>query len=252
MTTGLENWAINAYADGELDPVERANVERLLAGDPDARRILDGIERQKRALKSAYDSVLDEPVPRSLSASVQGSYSRRLAPYAAMAASLAILALGAAGGWYMAHESASTLVADMGRKAINAHEVYAAEIRHPVEVAASESDHIRKWLSKRIGTDITIPDLTANGYTFIGGRLLATDDRPAGQLMYEDVSKNRLTIFLAANPNTGGETIHVREKGELISCYWAENALAFAVTGEMPKDAMMKLANNIYDQMEQI
>lgn len=249
---GLENWAINAYADGELDPVERANIERLLETDADARRVLEGIERQKRALKANYDSVLDEPIPPALLAAVSGQKSRTFAPLAAIAASLVMLTLGAAGGWYTAHETGSALVADTGRRAINAHEVYAVEVKHPVEVAANESEHISKWLSKRIGTAIKIPDLAASGYTFIGGRLLAAEDRPAGQLMYEDINKKRLTVFVAANPGTGEETIHVQEKAGLISCYWAENKLAFAVTGEMSRDAMMKLANEIYDQMDSV
>jgi anti-sigma factor RsiW len=251
MMNGLENWAINAYADGELDPVEHANVERLLANNPDARRVLEGIERQKAALKRSYDGTLSEPLPHSLAAQVNGGGTRKLGPYAAMAASIAMLVLGAAGGWLLAHETGSTLVADTGRRAINAHEVYAVEVKHPVEVAASESEHIKKWLTKRIGTEIKIPDLAKHGYTFIGGRLLAAEDRPAGQLMYEDASKNRLTVFVASNPGEGEETIHIREKSGLISCYWAEHDLAMAITGAMPRDHMMKLAQDIYDQMEE-
>jgi anti-sigma factor RsiW len=252
MMNGLENWAINAYADGELDPVERANVERLLDNNPDARRVLEGIERQKAALKFTYDGTLSEPLPNSLAATVQGSGTRKLGPYAAMAASIGMLVLGIAGGWYMAHETGSTLVADTGRRAINAHEVYAVEVRHPVEVAASESEHITKWLTKRIGIQVKIPDLSSFGYTFIGGRLLAAEDRPAGQLMYEDANKKRLTVFVASNPGAGEETIHVREKGTLISCYWAEHDFAMAVTGDLPFENMMKLARDIYDQMEEV
>jgi anti-sigma factor RsiW len=250
MMNGLENWAINAYADGELDAAERAAVERQLADNPDARRVLENIQRQKSALRGAFDSVLNEPVPHSMARTLLGAGTRKLGPYAAMAASLAMLAIGGAGGWFAAHGSGSTLVADIGRRALVAHEVYAVEVRHPVEVAANESDHITKWFSKRLGTAVKIPDLAAAGYTFIGGRLLAAEDRPAGQLMYEDANKKRVTIFLSSNPSKVEDAIRVKEKDKLVSCYWSNHELAMAITGEMPVATMMNLAHAIYDQME--
>ncbi len=250
MMDGLENWAINAYADGELDVTERAAVEKQLADNLDARRVLDNIQRQKAALKRAFDPVLQQPLPHSLASTVSGRGTRRLGPYAAMAASAAMLALGTGLGWFAAHESGSTLVADIGKRAIVAHEVYAVDVKHAVEVDASQSDHIKMWLGKRIGTPISIPNLAVAGYTFIGGRLLAAEDRPAGQLMYEDANKKRISIFLASNPSGREDSIHVREKDKLVSCFWAEPNLAMAITGEMSKEEMMKIANFIYDEME--
>lgn len=250
MMNGLENWAINAYADGELDAAERAAVEKQLAESADARRVLDNIQRQKAALHGAFDGILKEPIPHSLARTVQGSAKRRFGPFAAIAASLAMLTIGGGLGWFAAHETGSTLVANIGRRAIVAHEVYAVEVKHPVEVDASQSDHIKMWLGKRIGTPIKIPNLAAAGYTFIGGRLLAAEDRPAGQLMYEDANKKRISIFLSSNAGKVENSIQVREKDKLVSCYWADHDLAMAITGELPRDAMMKLANDIYDQME--
>ncbi len=248
----LDNWAINAFADGELDDDEQARVEALLLQDADARRVLDSIKQQNAALKRAFDPVLQEPVPPFLIAIPKSRRARLSGPFAAVAASLAILALGAGLGWFAAHESGSALVADLGRRAIVAHEVYAVEVKHPVEVDASQAEHIRAWLGKRIGTPIKIPNLAAAGYTFIGGRLLAADDRPAGQLMYEDANKKRLSIFFASNPTQREDSIHVRETDALVSCYWADPKLAMAITGDMPREAMMMLANSIYDEMEKI
>ncbi len=246
----LENWAINAYADGELDSDERVRIEKLLAQDADARRVLENIQRQKAALKRSFDPVLQEAVPHSLSATINGRGTRQLGPFAAMAASIAMLAIGAGAGWFAAHETGSALVADLGKRALVAHEVYSVDVKHPVEVGANESDHIKAWLGKRIGTPIKIPNLAAAGYTFIGGRLLAAEDRPAGQLMYEDANKKRLSIFLASNPTERDDSIHVSEKDKFVSCYWADHDLAMAITGEMSKDEMMKLAQTVYDMME--
>lgn len=107
-----------AYADGELEPAERAAIEAEMARDPEVARIVEGHRALRRRLESAYAGVLGEQVPSSLSdplaaaapaaAKVTELAARRAAPrtpvttrtwlpqWAAMAASLS---LGLAIGW---------------------------------------------------------------------------------------------------------------------------------------------------------
>jgi len=56
-----------AYADGELGPEERAEVERALAADPALREKLAAHTRVRAQLAQAFDGTLREPVPRRLS-----------------------------------------------------------------------------------------------------------------------------------------------------------------------------------------
>jgi anti-sigma factor RsiW len=245
----IETWALNAYADGELDGAERLAIEELLGSDPAARETLDAIERQKQALKHTYDPVLSEPVPASLAASVRGRM--RFGFYtAAIAAGLALFIAGGGAGWFMARQSESDANFSIADRAIGAHEIYSAEVRHPVEVGADEQDHLQSWLSKRVGTAFTIPDLTAEGFTLLGGRLLAEGGRPAAQLMYEDAGKKRITIFLIANPGKGEAPLRVEEKDGLVACYWLGGPLSFVVAGEMDRDRMMQLARTAYERFE--
>ena len=44
--------------------------------------------------------------------------------------------------------------------ALVAYAVYAPEVRHPVEVAATQQEHLVQWLSKRLGRPLKVPDLT--------------------------------------------------------------------------------------------
>ena len=57
-------------------------------------------------------------------------------------------------------------------EAIAAHTIYAAEKLHVVEVGADQKDHLVGWLSKRIGMTLVAPDLAAEGFELVGGRLL--------------------------------------------------------------------------------
>lgn len=61
-----------AYADDELDPETRAAVEAAMASDPEmARRVAQHSALRKR-IRSAFDRILDEPVPPRLLAPVGG------------------------------------------------------------------------------------------------------------------------------------------------------------------------------------
>lgn len=63
----LSNETLMAFADGELDPVQRAQVEALLKTDAALRQRVVALQIQRKRLAQAFDTVLDEPVPDRLS-----------------------------------------------------------------------------------------------------------------------------------------------------------------------------------------
>jgi anti-sigma factor RsiW len=250
MLETVENWALHAFADGELGGDERKAMEKMLADNEEARKALSSISHQKYELRKAYGVAVDEKLPASLVATALGRNTRVFLPFAAIAATVALVLIGGAGGWYAAQHSESLQAASLERRALIAHEVFSVEVKHPFEVAAADQQHLQNWLSKRLGAEFKIPDLSAQGLTLLGGRLLAGENSPAGQLMYEAADKQRLTVFVSANDDGKSEALRLEEHGQFITCYWRDGKLAMAVTGEMAKDDMMALAKNIYDQMD--
>jgi hypothetical protein len=101
-----------AYADGELDLVARAEIEAAMARDPGVARAIERHRALGERVRTAYDGVLEEPVPERLAllaaapdtATVVASGERRgahgkartalaawrLPEWAALAASLAL------------------------------------------------------------------------------------------------------------------------------------------------------------------
>lgn len=246
----IEDWALQAYVDGELDAPDREVVEKLLASDAAAHATVDSYRRQNEALRRGFAGVLSEPVPPALLAATRRRPVSAPAPWMRMAAAVLLLAFGASGGWLLNQSTGGAAGQSLASNAIAAHEIYTPDVKHPVEVAASDRDQLQSWLSKRIGVNFKVPDLTEQGYTLLGGRLLASGDKPAAQLMYEDAQKKRITIFLAANAGMANAGLRVEEKGPLIACYWADGPLSFVVAGEMEIDPMMKLARQIYGKFE--
>lgn len=72
-----------AYADGELDPVTRAEIEAAMVADPALRRTVERHRALAAKVKAAYQGVIEEPVPARLS-------SLTAAPVAAPVADLAM------------------------------------------------------------------------------------------------------------------------------------------------------------------
>src|SRR4029079_13311319 len=97
----IENWMLHAYADGELDAHERQDVERLLASDPAAAAEIAAWGVQKAMLKSAFEGVLNEPVPASITMAMRQRDKSWLRP-ALLAASLALVLIGGATRWFAA------------------------------------------------------------------------------------------------------------------------------------------------------
>ena len=65
------NWSddiLMAYADGELEPASRGELERAMVGDAGLRDRVAALQTQRERLKAAYAPVLDEPMPDRLSA----------------------------------------------------------------------------------------------------------------------------------------------------------------------------------------
>jgi hypothetical protein len=55
-----------AYADGELDAAERAQVEAAMAADPQLAQRVSAHQAMRRRLATGFASVLEEPVPERL------------------------------------------------------------------------------------------------------------------------------------------------------------------------------------------
>lgn len=76
-----------AYADGELPPLAAKRIEAAMAEDADLAARVARFRAVRRALKTAYDSVVSEPVPEHLRALLGDVAASEPAPSAPRAAS---------------------------------------------------------------------------------------------------------------------------------------------------------------------
>ncbi|WP_127754069.1 anti-sigma factor [Devosia sp. 1566] len=243
------------FADGQLDPTTREQVEAYLAANPDVAAEVSNWARQNDAIRTLFEPAGAEPVPvrlhpRRMAAELT---TRRHRLWRQAVAAVLLVGLGLGAGWFArawspAPQPSTVLIAD----AVRAHDVFVAENRHAVEVAASEEDHLTSWLSNRLETPLAAPDLAAEGFTLVGGRLLpgtAAAGGRAAQLMYENAGRDRVTIYVtAALPDRE----HAYEFASLEGAeafYWANARITCTVVGTLPEPQMQIVSQAIYRQL---
>jgi anti-sigma factor RsiW len=244
--TQVQEYDIQTFVDGVADPARRADIEAYLAERPDEAERVRAYSAQNAALRALYDPVLAEPVPAALIARPSPRHWR----LAGLAAS--VLFAGVAIGW-IARGSAALAPqpgASFARSAAIAHAVYSPEVRHPVEVGADQEDHLVKWLSKRLGTDLRAPKLASAGYELVGGRLLSGSQGPVAQFMYQDAKGQRLTLYVTAQKGDGRDTAFRFSQEDKVSVfYWIDHNYGYALSGEMKRENLLALATAVYQQI---
>lgn len=244
-----------AYADERLDASRLGELDAWLADHPEDRSKVEAWREQTAMLRAAFDPIAAEPVPAALTVALMSRAPRRRAWLGPALAAALVLAVGLGGGWYLgqsgwplggAQDDRGEIVARAGYRA---HRLFAAEIRHPVEVRAEEEDHLVTWLSKRLEAPLKAPDLTAQGLALLGGRLLPVEGKPAAQLMYESARGDRYTLFITRSEDARPIAFHFEEWGDIGCFYWIEGNFAYALNGPKNRDQLMAIATNVYDQL---
>jgi len=247
---------LQAYADGQLDGDRRDAVEHALARDATVGLRIAAIRAQNAELRHAFDPWLAERVPPRLIAAAEGPaghvWLSRSWPAFAAAATLVV---GVAIGWFgrdMVLQRAGTPTT-FAREAVLTHALYAADQRRPVEVWANEEAGLARWLTRRMGTQAHIPDLGPLGYTLVGGRLVAGNEKPTGLVMYENAEKQRVTLqwrITREKPDASGETAfrYLHEDGVGVF-HWVDDDCAYALSGPFERQQLLGIARVVYGQL---
>lgn len=207
-------------------------------------------EKLRKLLHARFDSVLEEPLPvRMYLRSPRWMDFARAAVFALIG-----LAIGLAVPYVRKEPPAQGLAEAyaLPARAARAHLVYASEVRHPVEVAANEQDHLVKWLSKRLDVNLKVPVLSELGYELMGGRLLPGIEGPVAQFMFQDAAKKRVTVYVTSKQHKDPITaFRFIQEGPVSVFYWVDEDCGYAIAGEIARPELTRIANVIYKQVEQ-
>ncbi|MDV7340389.1 anti-sigma factor [Terasakiella sp. A23] len=256
IQTPLHDHDLHAYVDNLLSEEEIEIVDAWLAENAEDAMRVHAYKLQNAKLRNKF-SLQDEPeIPQEmLDIVLKGNEKTKSSwqmPWLKIAATLLFITFGAVGGWSLnsilapdQQKQAATFVSN----AMGAHRIFTAEVLHPVEVNADQEAHLVKWLSKRVGVEITIPDLNDQGFGLVGGRLLSDLSIPAAQFMYENEQGQRLTLFVRSAQAEDTAFKYVQNNDET-AFYWIDNAFAYALVAPLQKAQMMPIAHQVYEALD--
>jgi anti-sigma factor RsiW len=272
MTTrqiSIDEDDFQAFVDGQLPPDRRRAVMAYLAATPEEAARMSDYRTLTEEMHLRYDEVLYEPLPARLRVERYHGHTAwwakplrwvglaelSLAPRAVGVALL--LLAGASGGWMLGlhyiEPAAEPPVVSFTRFAVNAHELYASDMRHPVEFGADQQEPLLLWLSERLGQAVQAPHLQDLGFRLVGGRLLPSAGQPAAQLMYENPDTHRITLYIRGNwPSAAGAahdgTVTFASDNGISLVYWLDGPFAYALLGALDREQLFATAKIIQQQ----
>jgi anti-sigma factor RsiW len=282
--------ALVAYLDGELDSTEQRQVEVWLDADPAARDRLTALAETTKLVRSAYDEIVNEPVPERLIAAARGQ--RAGAPAAegqvvvlrparrrsslraigggwglAAAAGLFGLVIGGTGGFLGGNlmlppnpaAEQKVVVATLNSSWLdNAAAFYKLSVGAGdtmlVDVPASnDTTEAMQKISQNLPQQVRLPDLKPWGLTFRGARLVAVEGKPAAQLVYTTDNKaiGPLTLLIGSSKQPDVAPTFDQRQG-VNQLYWRHHGRAYVLVGQADVGYLWGIANDVAWQLDAI
>lgn len=248
---------LHAFVDRWLDADRAAQVRAHLDANGELANEVENWRTNDAALSEllsayAYGEASDIPAPTR-------TRSSRFGGWPAMAAALLVaFGLGGGSGYLargMAQPASQGTDTGSGWLEVAARDVfltYVREVRHPVEVDASERDHLVNWLGNRIDKPFTAPSLADLGFELVGGRLLPIGGKPGAMLMYENAQGDRATILMARNTGARDTAFQFSQDLGVNTFRWIEGPLAYAISGFLDRGSLEDISREVYAHFETI
>ncbi|HTH97405.1 MAG TPA: anti-sigma factor [Stellaceae bacterium] len=247
---------LHAYVDGALEAARHAEVAVYLEQHPDVAERIGGYVRLRHELRDGLAPIAEEPVPPELNLRrlIEARTHRRHRRFAwrNAAAAVILLLIGGTGGWVLR----GNLPPDranmnaIAQEAMDSFSVYGADHERPVELGPADKAQLAGWVASVLRHDVTIPDLSAAGYHFMGGRVVPTSHGPAALFMYDDAKGNRIAML--ARPAVIREApMSVHVTSQFCGYAWADNGIGYGLVSGASAEKLHPLANEIRRQIDQ-
>ena len=240
MTLSLQDeLLLNAYLDGELDPIEATRFEQRLAADP----ALNAQVETLRALRGALRSDLAEDVPSpELRRTIMSNLN--LVPRADRNSWLALAASFLIGAVLAGVTSFGALNYragdDVAAEIVSAH-IRALMAPQPIDVASSDHHTVKPWFNGKLAFAPTVVDLGAKGFPLVGGRIDVVKVAPVASLVY---SHGKHLISLTEMPNTHGgpEPLEKHLEQGYRALSWSDRGVTYWAVSDAASDELEDFA----------
>jgi anti-sigma factor RsiW len=260
--TELSDDLLIAYVGGDLAPAQGAAIDKVLAQDDVLAERAGTLKDAHSRYERAFDAVLAGAVGDALS-TVPAFAPAPVVPrknglarigIGIAAVGVVLGALVAGFGWPWSEQddpkaTASTAIAQRWQDRALAMQSLLS--RASVEVSPQSQgneDLVALQLGQALGGDAKLPNLKAEGFSFVRGQLLSFGDRPLVQLLYLGADKPPLALY--AMRAMAGESAgpSYRELGPLAGVTWEEDGIAYLLAGKEDDVTLRRLSETIRNE----
>jgi anti-sigma factor RsiW len=232
---------MNAYCDGELDPASSMEFERRLAEDEP----LKAKQNRLLSLRRAVRSLPQYELPPGLRARIEekldsdgsspmgrpgqvGRLHQRSWSFQALAAAAVFGAV-----------ISSSVMMTMERDDLHenvAREVVAGHIRsllapQPFDVASSDRHTVKPWFTSRLPESPQVPDLAAQGFVLVGGRVDVVGHDPVATIVYRHAKH---TVSLTTLPR--GQSVSDQAIAGYNVRSWSDAEFTYIAVSDIPPE----------------
>jgi anti-sigma factor RsiW len=247
MTCDEAEILLHALIDGELDAGHAREVEAHVAGCPRCAAALADYRAMSKAVAGAD---LRYTAPAALRQRIEASLPQARAP------SRRALLRGFAMGSAVSAIAATGLFAIILRGDDEARiesEVVSAHLRslqagHLTDVISTDQHTVKPWFNGRLDVAPPVVDLTAQGFTLIGGRLDYVDARPIGAIVYRRRA-HIINLFVAQTASTERHAARIDTIQGFNIRRWSERGLNYWAVSDIASDELAEFGEKFESTM---
>jgi anti-sigma factor RsiW len=232
---------MNAYCDGELDPVSAIEFERRMADDESLKAQYDRL----LSLRHAFRSLPQYDLPAGLQARIQsaldtdrpGKPNPPVQVRRPLQQSWSFQALAAAAVFGAVISSSVMLTIER----YDPHEGVAREVvaghirgqlaRQPFDVASSDRHTVKPWFTSRLPESPQVPDLAAQGFVLVGGRVDVVGRDPVATIVYKHAAH---TVSLTTLPP--GQSVSDQAIAGYNVRSWSDAQFTYIAVSDIPPE----------------
>ena len=227
---------LQALIDGELDAGHAREVEAHVATCAKCAALLTDYREMSKAVASAgagYTAPLElrRRIEASLPSVQQPSRRAVLRGFALGSAVSAIAATGLV-AIVLRNDDEARIQSEI----VSAH-LRSLQAGHLTDVVSTDQHTVKPWFNGRLDVAPPVVDLTAQGFTLIGGRLDYVDARPVGAVVYRR-RQHVINLFVAQTASTERRAARITTLQGFHCRRWSDHGLNFWAVSDLGVDEL--------------
>jgi anti-sigma factor RsiW len=248
MTCDEARLLLHALIDGELDAGHAREVEAHIATCAACTAELAAQREMKRVLA---DTDLRYTAPAALRARIEASLPQaqqpsRRAVLRGFAMGSAVSALAATGivAIVLRQDDQQRILSE----AVSAH-LRSLQAGHLTDVLSTDQHTVKPWFNGKLDVAPPVIDLTAQGFTLVGGRLDYIDARAIGAVVYRR-RQHVINLFVAQTASTTHRQPRTETMQGFNVRHWGNRGLSFWAVSDLGADELAEFVDKFEAAMK--